>query len=91
MLGRTLANYRNRRVPETALISSLGVLDPAEFSARGFTLDGMSVVPMAGTVFTVLMVIGGQAQLMLNLPRVLSGQGRREALIAHLQASLATA
>lgn len=85
MLSRTEANYRTRKPRETALISNLGKIDLQALSAPGFSAEEMLVLPIPGSAFSILLSVNGQLEITLNLPRVLSGQGRVEACIAFLQ------
>lgn len=88
MLSRTPKNYRTKPALETAVISNLGRWDAAEFSCPGFRADHSWVLPLSGSAFSTLMCMGDRVEMTLNLPRVLSGDGRFDALEAHLRERL---
>jgi hypothetical protein len=88
LLSRTQSNYRKRKPLETAVISNVGRHDAVTFSCPGFTLEEMMVLPLPGTAFSTLCGVGDRVEMLVNLPRVLAGQGRFDALIAHLRQRL---
>lgn len=89
LLGRSEKNYQTRKPLETFVISNLGKIDLAAVSAAGFTADDVLVFPMTGSVFAILSTLNGEAQIVLNLPRVLSSNGRAEQCAQFLQARMA--
>ncbi|MBV8062985.1 MAG: hypothetical protein JOY51_05275, partial [Nevskia sp.] len=82
MLSRTPKNYRTKAALETAVISNLGRWDAADFSCPGFRADHAWVWPLGGSCFSTLTCMGDRVELTLNLPRVLSGNGRFDELEA---------
>jgi len=85
LVSRTPDNYARRRPMETVVISNLGRLDPEALSCAGFRLRQFLPVPLTGSAFSALVTIDGQAELTINLPKVLASDGRFDALVAHLQ------
>ncbi|MDB5968857.1 MAG: hypothetical protein JWQ90_1307 [Hydrocarboniphaga sp.] len=85
LVSRTPRNYRKRRPMETVVISNLGRIDSADYSAPGFRAASLCVLPLAGSAFAILTCMDGQTEITLNLPRVLSSGGRFDALEAHLR------
>ncbi len=84
LLGRRPTNFNTRKPVETVVISNLGKIDLTHFVSPEFQADDFLVSPMPGNAFVVLYSVGNQMEIILNLPRVLSGQGRRQALTAWL-------
>jgi hypothetical protein len=89
LLSRTRLNYRNRKPLETAVISNVGRHDSAALSGPGFKLQDMIVLPLPGSAFATLTGLDDRVEMMMNLPKVLAGNGRFDALVAHLQSRLA--
>ncbi|WP_162932353.1 hypothetical protein [Solimonas sp. K1W22B-7] len=89
LVSRTRWNYRKRKPMETAVISNLGRCDPAAYSYPGFSLQSMFVYPLGGSAFSTLVSVNDQVEMALNLPRVLSGEGRFDAFVDHLRQRLA--
>ena len=85
MLSRTPENFHRKRAVETAVISNLGRIDSAQYSAPGFMLKDFFVLPLTGSAFSILTCVDDRVDLILNLPRVLSSNGRFDALEAHLR------
>ncbi len=85
MVSRTPDNYRRRRPMETVVISNLGRLDLEALSCPRFRVRQFLPIPLTGSAFAALVTIDGQAELTINLPRVLASEGRFDALVAHLQ------
>ncbi len=90
MVSRTPDNYRRRRPMETVVISNLGRLDLEALSCPGFRLRQFLPIPLTGSAFSALVTIDGQAELTINLPKVLASEGRFDALVAHLQSRIGT-
>jgi len=88
MLSRTPQNYRSKAPLETAVISNLGRWDAADFSCPGFQADHAWVQPLGGSCFSTLTCMGERVEMTLNLPRVLSSNGRFDELVAHLRQRL---
>ncbi|MGH8446213.1 MAG: hypothetical protein ACREVL_13155 [Solimonas sp.] len=89
LLSRTGGNYRKKKPKETALVSNLGRCDPAEYGAPGFAFKALFVIPLTGSVFSVLVSSGEQVELVLNLPKLLSSGGRFDAFSEFLRGRLA--
>lgn len=85
MLSRTANNFHRKPAVETAVISNLGRIDPQQYSAPGFALKDFFVLPLTGSAFSILTCVDDRVDLALNLPRVLSGNGRFDALEAHFR------
>jgi hypothetical protein len=85
MVSRTPANYRQRKPMETAVISNLGRFNTANLSAPGFEPYGALVTPVSGNAFATLSCINDHVDLVLNLSRVRSSNGRFDALEAWLR------
>lgn len=85
LVSRTPGNYHKRKAMETAVISNLGRFNAADFRAPGFEPHGAFVLPLSGSAFAILSSINDQVDLTLNLPRVLSGNGRFDALESWLR------
>jgi hypothetical protein len=85
LVSRTPANYRKRRPMETAVISNLGRIASADYSAPGFRAGSLCVLPLPGSAFAILTCMDGHTEITLNLPRVLSGGGRFDALETYLR------
>jgi hypothetical protein len=90
LFSRTEKNYRTKKALETAVISNLGRWDAAVFSCSGFTPRRMFIHPLAGSVFAVLVCVGNDVELTVNLPRVLASNGRFDALAEFLKSHLAS-
>jgi len=89
LVSRTRWNYRKRKPMETAVISNLGRIDTEALSCPGFTLKHLFVHPLGGSAFSAMFCVDGQVELILNLPRVLSGEGRFDAFVDYLQRRVA--
>ncbi|WP_028079806.1 hypothetical protein [Solimonas soli] len=89
LLSRTAGNYRKKKPKETAVISNLGRVDPAEYGAPGFEMQNLFVLPLAGSAFSTLVCTGDRVELTLNLPRLLSSDGRFDAFVEFLHERLA--
>ena len=89
LVSRTPRNFRHRQAMETGVISHLGHHDPADFSGGGFRLHDMVLLAQPGSAFSTITGVGDRVEMVLNLPRVLAGQGRFDAVVAHLQRRLA--
>ncbi len=90
LLSRTHRNYRKRKPVETAVISNVGRHESATLSCPGFKLHDMVLLPLRGSAFATLTGVDNRVDMTINLPRVLAGNGRFDALVAHL-ASIAGA
>jgi hypothetical protein len=88
LVSRTLRNYRDKKPLETAVITNLGRIDSRLYSGPGFNTRRIFVVPLPGSAFASLTCTDGQLLLAINLPRVLSNNGRFDALEAHLRQRL---
>lgn len=80
LLGRRLSNFNTRKPVETVVISNMGKIDLTTLVCPYFAADDCVVPPMPGNAFVVLYSLNNQIEIMLGLPRILSGQGRRRAL-----------
>ncbi len=80
LLGRTTRNLNHRKPLETAVISWLGRINPADYRAPDWETDDLIVLPLAGSVFTVLSCWDDELTLMVNLPNNLATDGRFDAL-----------
>lgn len=85
LLGRRLANFTTRKPVETVLISNMGKVDLTAFQSSIFKADDYTVSPMPGNAFVVLYSIGDEISMMISLPRILSSNGRKQALVAWLK------
>jgi hypothetical protein len=88
MLSRTPKNFSTKPPVETAVISHLGRWDPAELSCPGFRPEYAWLRPLPGSAFSTLMCLGDRVEMAINLPRVLSSNGRFDELVAHLRQRL---
>jgi hypothetical protein len=88
MLSRTARNYRSKKALETAVISNLGRWDSAVLSCPGFSTECIFLKPLGGSVFSTLICVDDRLEMTLNLPKVLAGGGRFDALEAHLRERL---
>jgi hypothetical protein len=91
MLSRTRQNFYRRRPVETVVISNLGRFDSAEFSAPGFRTRTLFAEPLQGSAFSTLSCVDGQVEMLINLPHVLGGNGRFDALESYLRETLGDA
>jgi NRPS condensation-like uncharacterized protein len=89
LLSRTLRNYRSRKAVETAVISNLGRFDAAALSCPGFQAERMFVLPIYGSVFSIMVCVGEQVEMTVGMPKNLAGNGRFDALVEHLKTRLA--
>ena len=89
-VSRNALNYRRRRANETAVISYIGHSYPPHFSAPGFETTDMVIMPQRATAFATICKFGKRVEMMLNLPKVLAGDGRFDALQEHLLRELAS-
>lgn len=80
LLGRRRSNFNTRKPVETVVISNMGKIDLTRFVCPQFEADDCLVPPMPGNAFVVLYSLNNHIEIMLGLPRILSGQGRRQAL-----------
>lgn len=85
MLSRTLGNYRRKRPMETAVISNLGRMDSRDFSCDRFVMSRIFAMPLAGSVFSVLVGVDDRVELVLGMPKVLSSNGRFDDFVAFLK------
>lgn len=79
-LGRRRSNFNTRKPVETVVISNMGKIDLTRFFCPQFEADDCLVAPMPGNAFVVLYSLNNRIEIVLGLPRILSGQGRRQAL-----------
>ncbi|REH40315.1 hypothetical protein DFR26_0515 [Paraperlucidibaca baekdonensis] len=84
LLGRRLRNFATRKPVETAVISNMGPVDLSAFDACFFAADDFCISPMPGNAFVVLYALNGQINMVINLPRLLSSDGRQAALVSFL-------
>ncbi|PTU33016.1 hypothetical protein [Stenotrophobium rhamnosiphilum] len=89
LVSRNEKNYHQRKALETAVVSNLGRFNSVDFSCDGFRMDGMVVVPLTGSVFAGLAGVDDRVELAINIPRVLSSNGRFDAFEAFLKKRLA--
>lgn len=80
LLGRRPSNFTTRKPIETVVISNMGRIDLTSLACPQFQADDCIVPPMPGNAFVVLYSLNNQIEIILGLPRILSGQGRRQAL-----------
>ena len=88
-ISRTASNFHKKRAFETAVISNLGRIDPEPLSFGDFRPDACFALPVAGSVFSVLSNVGDRSEMILNMPRTLSSNGRFDDFVAYLHARLA--
>ena len=88
MLSRTEKNYRNKKPLESLVISNIGRNRSEDFSCDGFRMDGLLAIPLAGSVFAVMAGVDDRVEVLMNIPRILSSEGRFDALEAHLNKRL---
>ncbi len=88
LLSRTPWNYHRRKPLETAVISHVGNYKSQDLSCAGFSAQQLMVLPLQGTVFTTIAGLDGNYQMMINLPRVLSSEGRFDELMSELRGRL---
>ena len=84
LVSRTPKNYRTKKPLETAVISYLGSIDLALLSAPGVTTEHLVIRPIAGSAVCALLRIRDRVEITLNLPRVLSSNGRFDELESFL-------
>lgn len=87
-LGRRLSNFNKRKPVETLVISNMGPIDLSAFQSSLFQADDFMVSPMPGNAFVILYSVNNQISMMLNLPRILSSDGRKEQLLSWLHQRL---
>jgi NRPS condensation-like uncharacterized protein len=85
LVSRTPRNYQTRKPMETALVSNVGRIDLIPFSAPGFATRHVFFAPLAGSAFSALSCISNEVEIVLNLPRVLSSNGRFDELESFLR------
>lgn len=83
------ANFRRRRLHETALITHLGYFKTAPLSAPGFRCERLWGVPLPGNVFCAVFGTEHTLEISLGMPAVYASEGRLDALVAHLEAAFA--
>jgi hypothetical protein len=88
ILSRTPGNYSTRPPMETAVINFVSGLDLAKASCPGFRAECAWARPLSGSVFSTLVCLDDRVEMTINLPRVLSSNGRFDELVAHLQQRL---
>jgi len=91
LLGRRPANFNTRKPVETVVISNMGKIDLTRFHCPQFVADDCLIPPMPGNAFVVLYSLNNRIEIVLGLPRTLSGQGRRQTLTAWLVARFGSA
>lgn len=91
LMSRNEKNYHQRKALETAVVSNLGRCNSVDFSCDGFRMDGMLVIPIAGSIFAGLSGVDDRVELTVNIPCVLGSNGRFDAFEAFLQKHLASA
>lgn len=91
LLGRRPSNFTTRKPVETVVISNMGKIDLTRFICPQFEADDCLVPPMPGNAFVVLYSLNNRIEIVLGLPRILSGQGRRQALTDWLVARFGSA
>lgn len=89
LVSRNEKNYHQKKALETAVVSNLGRFNSVEFSCDGFRMDGMIVIPIAGSIFAGLAGVDDHVELAINIPSVLASNGRFDAFEAFLQKHLA--
>jgi len=88
LVSRTPANFRRRRLLETAVISNPGAFQPRALACPGFSPEALYGVPIPGNTFCFLFGLGDRIELTVGLPSVLGDGGRAEALLAYLERAL---
>ncbi|MCX7178097.1 MAG: hypothetical protein NTX56_04740 [Proteobacteria bacterium] len=91
LLGRRLSNFNTRKPIETVVISNIGKIDLMPFRSPQFAADDFIVPPMPGNAFVVLYSLNNHIELVLGLPRILSGQARLQALTDWLHSRFGSA
>jgi NRPS condensation-like uncharacterized protein len=90
LVSRNEKNFHNKKALETVVVSNLGRADSSEFSCPGYRTDGMFVIPIPGSVFAGLAGMDDHVELTINIPNVLSSNGRFDAFEKFLQQRLAS-
>lgn len=88
MLSRTRKNYPRKKLIETAVVSNVGRQEASTLSGGGFAAERMFLLPLVGSAFCAMICVGDEVEMTLNLPRVYAGDGRFDALEAHLRRAL---
>ncbi len=80
---------RHRKRPfQTAVISTLGRLDPDAYGFDGFRLRSCIPVPFPGVTLVAALSVGDRLDLVVTMPKTFSSDGRLDGLLDHLQTSL---
>jgi hypothetical protein len=82
------AVLRTKRPFQTAVISTLGRIDPDEYSFDGFRLRSCIPVPFPGVTLVAVVSVRDRLDLVVTMPKMFSSNGRLDDLLDHLQASL---
>ena len=88
LVSRTPANYRRRRLLETAVISNPGAFPRRALACPGFEPGALFGLPIPGNAFCFMFGLGNRIELTVGMPNVLGDEGRAEALMAHLERAL---
>jgi hypothetical protein len=84
LLSRTPANYRRRRLLETAVLSNLGRYPAAALSGGGFTASRLFGIPLGDNACSFLFSVDDHTDISFGMANVYAADGRLDAFMAFL-------
>lgn len=88
LVSRTAANYTQRRLLETAVISNLGHYRSAHFSCEDFRTQRMFGIPIPDNAFAMLFSMDDRTDITIGMANVYASDGRLDALMDFMQKKL---
>jgi hypothetical protein len=88
LVSRTAANFTQRRLLETAVISNIGHYRSENFSCEGFRTQRMFGIPIPDNAFAMIFSMDDRTDITLGMANVYGSAGRLDALMDFMQEKL---
>lgn len=89
VVSRSPANFTKRKILETAVISSPGLIKPAKLSCQDFSAQRIYSVPIPGNTMISIFNLGRETTITVGTENIYATDGRLDKLISNITEAIA--